>query len=163
MLTGYLFLFGMYFEAHAAFSPTDPYIQQQQRNEQIDQQMQTNPRVSLKPEQERALGEVQLSKLQSHSEEVCFPVHHFTLEGEQAREFTFAVVPFTHGKNNIIGRCLGAEGLNQLVELIQNKIIEKGYITTRVFTSTTKYIFRHCSFYSDCRSCQSNSLCFKYL
>lgn len=118
--------------AHAAFSPTDPYIQQQQRNEQIDQQMQTNPRVSLKSEQERALDEVQLSKLQSHSEEVCFLVHHFTLEGEQAREFTFAVVPFTHGKNNIIGRCLGAEGLNQLVELIQNKIIEKGYVTTRV-------------------------------
>ncbi|WP_213014940.1 ShlB/FhaC/HecB family hemolysin secretion/activation protein [Acinetobacter rathckeae] len=112
--------------------PTDPYIQQQQKSEQINQQIQPSPRVNFKKEQNIALSQVQLSRLKSHSEEVCFPVQHLILEGDQAKEFTFAVVPFTHGKNNIIGRCLGVEGLNQLVELIQNKIIEKGYITTRV-------------------------------
>lgn len=38
----------------------------------------------------------------------------------------------TTGKNNIIGRCLGVNGLNQALDLVQNKIIADGYVTTRV-------------------------------
>ncbi len=54
------------------------------------------------------------------------------LEGDLAHQFISDFNVITTGKNNIIGRCLGVNGLNQALDLVQNKIIADGYVTTRV-------------------------------
>lgn len=74
----------------------------------------------------------QLQYLRSHSEEVCFEIKKFLIEGDNAQDFTFAMRSVTQGKYNIIGRCIGVQGLNQAINLAQNNIISRGYVTTRI-------------------------------
>lgn len=131
--------------SHAEVPSIDPFIQQQQQNENINKQVQPVQNINLQNEQQD-LSKIQYAKLQSHSEDICFPITHLSLSGDQAEQFLFAVTPYGYGKKSIIGRCLGVEGLNQLLALIQNKIIERGYVTTRVLlpqqnVSSGKVIF----------------------
>lgn len=74
----------------------------------------------------------QLQYLKSNSEDVCFEIKKFVLIGEDARQFTFAMRPVTQGQYNLIGRCIGVQGLNQALDLIQNSLISHGYVTTRM-------------------------------
>lgn len=105
--------------------------QMQQQAENIEKQSQFSVNVNLQKEQKDVSFD-QLEKLKTHSEDICFPIQNITLEGELAESFKFAVTPYINGKDKITGRCLGVEGINQLIALIQNKIIERGYVTTRV-------------------------------
>ncbi|GAF59650.1 channel-forming transporter/cytolysins activator of TpsB family [Psychrobacter sp. JCM 18902] len=41
-------------------------------------------------------------------------------------------MPYTKGKSSLLGSCLSVNDINQLVTNVQNRIIEKGYVTTRV-------------------------------
>ncbi|MFX5869803.1 POTRA domain-containing protein, partial [Acinetobacter baumannii] len=70
--------------------------------------------------------------LRSNSETPCFEIKKILLEGDEAHQFISDFNVITTGKNNIIGRCLGVNGLNQALDLVQNKIIANGYVTTRV-------------------------------
>lgn len=76
--------------------------------------------------------QTQRQYLKSHSEEICFDIKKFVLIGEDARNFTFALRTVTQGEHNLIGRCIGVQGLNQALDLIQNEIIHRGYVTTRM-------------------------------
>lgn len=109
----------------------DQLNRQQQREQVLEQQLQKEVNVQT------GLGETlqtqtQLQYLKSHSEEICFDIKKFKLIGEDANRFTFAMRSVTQGEHNLIGRCLGVQGLNQALDLIQNNIISKGYVTTRM-------------------------------
>lgn len=116
---------------YAADLATDAVQRQQQRDAALEKQIQPTVDVRL-PSSQLPLASQQRAYLQSHSESLCFPIQQITLQGEQASRFEFALKQLHHGKNNLIGRCLGIEGLNQMVNLVQNKIIARGYVTTRV-------------------------------
>ena len=68
----------------------------------------------------------------------CFPIQQIgytTLDSQALKDvhrFDFALVPTTHGKTRVLGKCLGVAQINQLVSDVQNRIIERGYATTRV-------------------------------
>lgn len=68
----------------------------------------------------------------------CFTTHQIgytTLTPDTLKDvatFGFALVPATHGKTSLIGQCLGVAQINQLATDVQNRIIDKGYATTRV-------------------------------
>lgn len=73
-----------------------------------------------------------------HSNTPCFTTHQIgysTLTAKALKDvhtFDFALAPATHGSNSLIGKCLGVAQINQLVSEVQNRIIDKGYATTRV-------------------------------
>ena len=109
----------------------DQQIRQQQRDQALEKQLQ--PVATVQTGLEKQLqNTAQLQYLKSHSEDVCFDIKKFILQGEDARNFTFAMRSVTQGEHNIIGRCIGVQGLNQALDLIQNSIISHGYVTTRV-------------------------------
>lgn len=109
----------------------DQQIRQQQRDQALEKQLQPTPTIQTGLEKQLQ-NKPQLQYLKSHSEDVCFDIKKFVLQGDDARDFTFALRSITQGEHNIIGRCIGVQGLNQALDLVQNSIIIHGYITTRM-------------------------------
>lgn len=104
---------------------------QQQRDQALEKQLQPIPELQTGLEKQLQT-QPQLQFLKSNSEDICFDIKKFILMGDDARTFTFALRSITQGENNIIGRCIGVQGLNQALDLVQNSIIRHGYVTTRM-------------------------------
>nr|WP_035373035.1 ShlB/FhaC/HecB family hemolysin secretion/activation protein [Acinetobacter gerneri] len=109
----------------------DQSIRQQQRDLSLEQKFQPEANVNLGLEN-KLQKPSQLQYLNSNSETPCFEIKNIELQGEEAKHFQFALKAITRGEHNIVGRCLGVQGLNQALDLVQNKIISRGYVTTRV-------------------------------
>ncbi|MEN3801213.1 ShlB/FhaC/HecB family hemolysin secretion/activation protein [Aeromonas veronii] len=61
-------------------------------------------------------------------EENCFVIKNVLLENDFLRENNAALI-----KEEIIGRCVGAIGINKIAAELQDYYIEAGYITTRIY------------------------------
>jgi hemolysin activation/secretion protein len=61
----------------------------------------------------------------------CFIIRRMKLEGDAADDFQWALA----AGRPALGRCLGNTGINTLVGAIQNALIERGYVTTRVLAA----------------------------
>ncbi|CRL65083.1 ShlB/FhaC/HecB family hemolysin secretion/activation protein [Proteus penneri] len=62
------------------------------------------------------------------NEKPCFWINTFTLEGEASRDFQWTLKAVDDAKDH----CLGGQGVLLVVNKIQNEILSKGYVTTRV-------------------------------
>lgn len=69
------------------------------------------------------------------SESPCFKISQITLQGEAAAQFQFALTAVTHGEAAATGHCLGAQGINLVMTHVQNAILARGYVTTRVLAA----------------------------
>jgi hemolysin activation/secretion protein len=73
------------------------------------------------------------------TETPCFTIHRIELIGDAASKFQFAldeVLTNAHKVNQpILGRCLGAVGINAVMARVQHAIIAQGYVTTRVLAT----------------------------
>ncbi|BEO28407.1 polypeptide-transport-associated domain-containing protein [Serratia marcescens] len=61
-------------------------------------------------------------------EHPCFIINRLTLIGESAERFQWALEAAADAK----GRCLGSQGIVLIINKVQNVILAKGYVTTRV-------------------------------
>lgn len=61
-------------------------------------------------------------------ENPCFTLHHLALQGEASEQFQWALASAADAN----GRCLGAQGITLAINKVQNAILAKGYVTTRV-------------------------------
>lgn len=61
-------------------------------------------------------------------ENPCFTIHHLALQGEASEQFQWALASAADAN----GRCLGAQGITLAINKVQNAILAKGYVTTRV-------------------------------
>lgn len=68
-------------------------------------------------------------------ESPCFPVTRIRLAGEDAARFAFALDTVVAGEDPAIGRCLGTRGIERVLTRVQNAIIIRGYVTTRVLVA----------------------------
>lgn len=68
-------------------------------------------------------------------ESPCFPIRHISLVGNGAERFRFALWPVVDGPDPAIGRCLGAPGINVVLTRVQNALIAKGFVTTRILAA----------------------------
>lgn len=68
-------------------------------------------------------------------EKPCFVIHEIALEGDGADKFDFALSAASPAKDPVYGRCLGTQGINMVMKRVQNRIIEKGFVTTRVLAA----------------------------
>jgi len=64
-------------------------------------------------------------------EKPCFVIRQVKLEGDEAEHFRWALAYAKPG----LGHCLGTAGINTLVGAIQNALIERGYVTSRVLAA----------------------------
>lgn len=62
----------------------------------------------------------------------CFAIHHISLVGKAAPDFQWALRAANPVEDPALGRCLGAAGINLSMKRIQNAIVARGYVTTRV-------------------------------
>jgi len=65
-------------------------------------------------------------------ESPCFPIARIVLQGEQAGQFSYALKVVTQGAGSVLGRCLGVGGIKAVLARVQNQLIARGYVTTRV-------------------------------
>ena len=61
----------------------------------------------------------------------CFVIRQVKLEGDEAKHFEWAVT----AAEPALGRCLGSTGINTVVGEVQNALIKRGYVTSRVLAA----------------------------
>lgn len=113
-----------------------PEQYQEQRTEALKQQQLVNPNVTIDTSPYTVQPPLSTSPPTAQNIDPasipCFDINHIYLTGELSEKFNFALTPYTMGKSSLIGSCLSVNDINQLVTDVQNRIIEKGYVTTRV-------------------------------
>jgi hemolysin activation/secretion protein len=111
---------------------------QQERLRLLKQQQEIKPDVREAAEKLQNAATV-ISDQIPESETPCFAIHQVELVGDSASKFQFALdAVLTHAQEvnqPILGRCLGAVGINAVMARVQHAIIAKGYITTRVLAA----------------------------
>lgn len=65
------------------------------------------------------------------AETPCFVIRNVQLDGDHAERFQWALAGAKPG----LGRCLGSKGVNTLVAAVQNVLVERGYVTSRVLAA----------------------------
>lgn len=60
----------------------------------------------------------------------CFPIRNIVLKGDGAERFRFALPALP--EDGAEPRCLGARGISNVLQGVQNAIVARGYVTTRV-------------------------------
>ncbi|WP_231731158.1 ShlB/FhaC/HecB family hemolysin secretion/activation protein [Lampropedia cohaerens] len=110
--------------------PALEFQRQQQRLEQLQREQQSAPHVRL-----QADG-LQGSPLLVEHETPCFRIDQVILEGEMAEQFQWLLASKDRTADGqadpVAGRCLGSQGINQVMQRMQNALIAKGYVTSRI-------------------------------
>jgi len=115
----------LFFSSVAIAAPeSEAIIHQQERQRALEKQLQpATPDVRLSPP---ATGS---SRLHFPDENPCFPLQRILLKGKE--DFPHWL-PLQRLANQASGRCLGAQGINLLMSALQNLLIDRGYVTSRV-------------------------------
>lgn len=110
-----------------------PEQYQEQRSDALRQQQLVNPNVTIDTTPYQVASPASsVPSASTNADSTCFDINHIYLTGELSDRFAFAMTPYTTGKSSLLGSCLSVSDINQLVTNVQNRIIEKGYVTTRV-------------------------------
>ena len=94
---------------------------QQERERALQQQNTSHPQVRLN------VPPLAVTAYPAN-EKPCFPLHSVSLQGEEAGRFQWALAAV----NDINGRCLGGQGIKLAMDRVQNAILARGFVTTRV-------------------------------
>ncbi|WP_223497213.1 ShlB/FhaC/HecB family hemolysin secretion/activation protein [Stenotrophomonas indicatrix] len=104
-------------------------LRQQERERVLREQQESRPDVRL----ENSQGE-QGERLPTQ-EQPCVRIDRIVLDGEGAKDFQWALAAADPREDPASGRCLGTEGINVVMKRVQNAIIARGYVTTRVLSA----------------------------
>jgi len=114
---------------HAQPAEPDAQLQRQQdaRERQLREQLEgpANVRRQAAP----ARGRV---RLPATPESPCFRIDRIVLAGEDAARFGWALKAADPRRDRATGRCLGTQGINIVLARVQDAVIARGYVTTRV-------------------------------
>lgn len=116
----------------------------EQRQAVFHQSLMTNPSVQVEvPAFEPAakMDSVHTDNQDSHDDLPCFTINQIAYAPLDAaatgsmdlNQFAFALTPLTHGKSSVLGQCLNINDIHHIVHDVQNRLIERGFATTRVF------------------------------
>ncbi|KFA39370.1 membrane protein, partial [Xanthomonas vasicola pv. musacearum NCPPB 4384] len=104
-------------------------LRQQERERVLREQQEARPDVRL----ERAPddGIERLPK----NETPCFLIERIVLDGPGADDFRWALTSANTKDDPATGHCLGTDGINLVMKRVQNAVIARGYVTTRVLAA----------------------------
>ncbi len=112
--------------AHAQISDPDLQIlRQEQREQSLRQQAEPQAHVQAEIAQPAAV------KLPV-DESPCQTIQRLKLKGEQADRFQWSLKAAHREDDPALGRCLGAQGIAIVMQRVQQAILARGYVTTRV-------------------------------
>nr|WP_318381191.1 ShlB/FhaC/HecB family hemolysin secretion/activation protein [uncultured Enterobacter sp.] len=115
--------FSFVFSALAA-EPDNQFIIQQQRQRALEQQL--TPPV---PDVRLSTPSSSFGRIAFPTETPCFDIDHVKISGLDALP---RWLPLQHVANQAQGKCLGGKGINLLMSTLQNRLVDHGWITTRV-------------------------------
>lgn len=112
----------------------------------IEQQRRAQERQApLRAEQERGVDvRLQTAKAVStgllpQNEQPCFPIQLLQLDGDEEQRFAQLLNQANRTPQGVsdpvAGRCLGAQGVQLVVDRLQNALIAQGHVTTRVLAA----------------------------
>lgn len=104
-------------------------LRQQERERALRARQEGAPDARL--ERPVRAGAVQLPEHESP----CFRIDRIVLVGDAADRFSWALRAADPRDDSATGRCLGAEGIGLTMKRVQNAIVERGYVTTRVLAA----------------------------
>ena len=112
---------------------TQQQIRQQERERLLRQQQEIKPDAREAGEQLKNAVAITTDVIPDN-ETPCFNINKIEMVGDSADKFKFAL---TQVLNDIpiLNRCLGAVGINAVMARVQNVIIAKGFVTTRVLAA----------------------------
>lgn len=105
-------------------SGEDTFIIQQQRQEALEQQL-----TPSAPDVRLSVPGSFAHKINFPVETPCFQIKQTELKGADALPHW---LPLQKIANGAVGHCLGAKGINLLMSTLQNRLVDHGYVTTRV-------------------------------
>ncbi|CAN5903472.1 ShlB/FhaC/HecB family hemolysin secretion/activation protein [soil metagenome] len=129
-------LLSMSIGVQAQISPTAP-------RPFVEEQRQQERERALREQQERTVDErlpaqakTEDRRLPTH-ESPCFRIDRMLLTGEAAEQFQWALdsAAGPSHDDSPIGRCLGTQGVNTVLARMQQALIARGWITTRVLAA----------------------------
>lgn len=119
--------------APPAMAQSDPAAQELRRQQERERALR---------EHQEAVPDVQLQGVPMEArdrlpanETPCFAIKRIVLEGEAAGYFSWALAAADPADDPATGNCLGTEGVNLTLKRIQNAVIARGYVTTRVLAA----------------------------
>lgn len=116
---------------------TQEQIRSQERQKQLRQQQEIKPDARDAGEQLKKAAPVATDVIPD-SETPCFTISKIELFGDSANKFQFALNEVLNSNPDgkpVLGRCLGVIGINAVMARVQNAIIAKGFVTTRVLAA----------------------------
>lgn len=122
-----------------AASVDDTVIQQQQNI--FQQQREQQLREQMQPERDVRLPVPQTTDTFKPSsglpidDGICFPIQKVNLVSDEVNTFRFALKHALNKSQFKAGKCLNAQDINQIMSLAQNKVIDRGYTTTRILAA----------------------------
>lgn len=112
--------------AQAVDPAAQEILRQQERERTLREQQEATPDVRLPREAPGAVDRIPAN------ETPCFPIQAIRLEGDDASRFQWALKAANPHADPAAGRCLGTAGINVVMKRVQNTLIARGYVTTRV-------------------------------
>lgn len=111
-------------------SETQEFLRGQERDRVLQKSLVPQPDVRLPaPAAVGGKGPLPLG------ETPCFPIGTLRLAGEHAELFAFGLESLAQGGESVLGQCLGTQGVNWVLARVQNAIVAKGFVTTRVLVA----------------------------
>ncbi|AJQ84985.1 ShlB/FhaC/HecB family hemolysin secretion/activation protein [Xanthomonas oryzae pv. oryzae] len=104
-------------------------LRQQERERVLREQQEARPDVRL----ERAPDDG-IERL-PQNETPCFLIERIVLDGPGADDFRWALTSANTKDDPATGRCFGTDGINLVMKRVQNAVIARGYVTTRVLAA----------------------------
>ncbi len=104
-------------------------LRQQERERALRARQEATPDVRLERPVQAAF-----ERLPEH-ESPCFRIDRIVLVGDAAAKFEWALKAADPSHDRATGRCLGGEGIGLTMKRVQNAIIARGFVTTRVLAA----------------------------
>lgn len=108
---------------------TQELLRQQERERALRERQEPSPEVRL----DRPAA-TESERLPS-DESPCFLIDRIELAGDAADRFRWALGAANPPGDAAIGRCLGTHGINIVMKRVQDALVQKGYVTTRVLAA----------------------------
>lgn len=125
LVAGFAASFGAQAQTSSTPKPIIEELRQQERERALREQQERTTDERLKP------ATIDTQSLPS-GETPCFRIDRLVLAGELADEFQWALGSASVPDDDWQGRCLGTAGINVVLARVQQAVIAKGFVTTRV-------------------------------
>lgn len=131
LTSAFLFAFSGLSTTHAQEALPDPSVElRREQDEATRRKAQATPAPSSTPRDLRTADETLLPT----GESPCFRIREVRLRGNDTGLFDWSLnaLDGANGNDSPMGRCLGVQGIELLQRRLQNAIIARGFVTSRV-------------------------------